>query len=46
VVFYQTDPEFMRPLFTTPLGWVFVLGILLLEVVGFVVIMKIVKVDV
>lgn len=45
-VFYQTDPEFMSPLFTTPLGWVFLFGILLLEVVGFFVIMKVVKIDV
>jgi tight adherence protein B len=46
VVFYQTDPDFMRPLFTTPIGWLFVLVIILLEAVGFFVIMKIVKIDV
>lgn len=46
VVFYQTDPEFMRPLFTTTLGWLIVLGIITLEVVGFFVIMRIVKIDV
>ena len=44
--FYQTDPDFMRPLFTTPIGWIFILAIVLLEVVGFFVIMKIVKIDV
>lgn len=46
VVFYQTDPEFMLPLFTTPIGWLIVLGIFLLEAVGFFVIMAIVKIDV
>jgi len=46
VVFYQTDPDFMMPLFTTPLGWVFVMVIILLEVVGFFVIMKVIKIDV
>jgi tight adherence protein B len=46
VVFYQTDPEFMMPLFTTPVGWLIVFGIFLLEAVGFFVIMAIVKIDV
>ncbi len=46
VVFYQTDPDFMRPLFVTPLGWVIVFLIFLLEAVGFFVIMKIVDIDV
>ena len=46
VVFYQTDPDFMRPLVTTPIGWVIVMGIILLESIGFFVIMKIVKIDV
>ncbi len=45
-VFYQTDPEFMSPLFTTPLGWVTVMIILLLEVIGFFVIMRIIRIDV
>jgi tight adherence protein B len=45
-VFYQTDPEFMMPLFTTPIGWLIVMVIFLLEAVGFFVIMKIVKIDV
>jgi tight adherence protein B len=45
-VFYQTDPDFMRPLFTTPIGWLIVMVIFLLEAVGFFVIMKIVKIDV
>jgi tight adherence protein B len=46
VVFYQTDPEFMKPLFSTPLGWVIVMGVLALELVGFFVIMKIIRIDV
>ena len=46
IVFYQTDPDFMRPLFTTPLGWVFILVIFLLEAIGFFVIMKVIKIDV
>lgn len=45
-VFYQTDPEFMKPLFTTPLGWVIIFTILVLEIVGYFVIMKIIKIDV
>jgi tight adherence protein B len=45
-VFYQTDPDFMRPLFTTPVGLMIVAVIFLLEAVGFFVIMKVVKVDV
>jgi tight adherence protein B len=45
-VFYQSDPDFMRPLFTTTLGWVLIMVIFLLEAVGFFVIMKIIKIDV
>lgn len=45
-VFYTSDPVFMRPLFTTPLGWGIVILIFLLEAVGFFVIMKIIKIDV
>ena len=45
-VFYQTDPLFMQPLFNTTIGWLVILVIILLEVVGFVVIMKVVKIDV
>jgi tight adherence protein B len=46
VTFYQTDPDFMRPLFETPMGWVIVGIIFALEVIGFFVIMKVIKVDV
>ncbi len=45
-VFYQSDPEFMLPLFTTPLGWAILFVIALLEAIGFIVIMKVVKIDV
>lgn len=44
--FYQSDPEFMRPLFTTAIGWMIILVILTLEVVGFFAIMKVTKIDV
>jgi tight adherence protein B len=43
---YQSDPDFMRPLFTTPLGWVCILAIISLEVVGYFVIMMIINIDV
>lgn len=46
VVFYQTDPEFMKPLYTTPIGWLIIMVIVALEVIGFIVIMAIVKIDV
>jgi tight adherence protein B len=46
IVLYQTDPEFMRPLFNTPIGWIIVTVIFSLDVVGFFVIMKVVKIDV
>jgi len=42
----QTDPDFISPLFNTPIGWVILSTILVLEVVGFFVIMKVVKIDV
>jgi tight adherence protein B len=46
VVFYQTDPEFMAPLFNTMLGWVLIAVIILLEMLGYFVIMRIVKIEV
>lgn len=45
-VFYVEDPEFMRPMFTTPLGWVMVMAILAMEAVGFTLMMKVIKIDV
>jgi tight adherence protein B len=46
IVFYTTDPEFMKPLFTTGMGWAILLGIVALEVAGFFVISKVIKIDV
>ncbi len=46
IFFYQSDPEFMRPLFTTTVGWLIIMTIILLELLGFFVIMKVIKIDV
>ena len=46
VMMQQSDPEFMNPMFTSPIGWGILFVALLLEVAGFIVIMKIVKIDV
>ncbi|MBL7714785.1 MAG: type II secretion system F family protein [Bdellovibrionales bacterium] len=46
VVFYQSDPEFMAPLFTTTIGWAIIGVIILLEAIGFFFIMQIIKIDV
>jgi len=43
---YMVDPDKMRPLFTTPMGWAICLMILILEAIGFFVIMKIVNIKV
>lgn len=45
-MFFASDPEYMRPMFTTPLGWAILLLILMLETIGFFVIMKIIKIEV
>lgn len=46
VLFTQSDPEFMRPMTTTPIGWFLIVGILSLMAIAFFVIMKIVKIEV
>jgi tight adherence protein B len=46
VVFYQTDPDFMHPLFSTTIGWLVILVIITLEVVAFFLIRKIITIDV
>jgi len=46
VMLQQSDPDFMKPMFTSPIGWVILFIALGLEVIGFFVIMKIVKIDV
>ncbi|MBI4925616.1 MAG: type II secretion system F family protein [Bdellovibrio sp.] len=44
--FYFSDPNFMLPLFTTTIGWGLILIIILLELIGFFVILKIIKIEV
>ncbi len=46
VILYLSDPDFMRPLFTTTLGWLIILAVLVLQVVAYVAISKIVKIEV
>ncbi len=46
VMLYLADPQQMTPLFTTIPGWGMLLVMILLEAMGFVVIMKIVKIKV
>jgi tight adherence protein B len=46
VMMQQSDPDFMKPMFTSPIGWVILFIALGLEVAGFFVIMRIVKIDV
>lgn len=45
-ILYMQDPDMMRPLFVKPLGWVILVGIVILMSVGLVVTLKVVKVDV
>lgn len=45
-VLYQSDPDFMKPLFTTTIGWIILMGIGFLEFIGFFVIKKIIQIDV
>lgn len=40
------DPEYMQPLFTTAIGWMICAIIVLLDVAGFWLVLKVVKVDV
>ncbi len=46
IVFYQTDPEFMEPLFTTFLGWLIVGAVFGLMIIALFVILRIIKIDV
>lgn len=43
---YLIDPEMIRPLFTTPIGWGIIGGIIVLEVVGVIWIRKILAIDI
>lgn len=45
-ILYVTDPVQMKPLFTHPIGWGILFLILILESIGFLVILKIVKIRV
>jgi tight adherence protein B len=44
--FYTQDPVFMQPMFTTVVGWMLVMLILALEVVGLFLILKVTKINV
>ncbi|MBS1961896.1 MAG: type II secretion system F family protein [Bdellovibrionales bacterium] len=43
---YTSDPDFMRPLFTTTFGWIILIVVVGLEVAAYVTISRIVKIDV
>jgi tight adherence protein B len=45
-VLAQTDPELMKPMFTTVIGWAILAGVVVLEIVAFFVIQKVTKIDV
>jgi tight adherence protein B len=42
----QTDPEMMKPMFTTVPGWIACAAVVILELVAYIVIKKITKIDV
>jgi len=46
VINYQADPEYMAPLFNTTIGLMLIALVVVLEVVGFFLILRIVKIDV
>lgn len=43
---YSSDPDFMKPLFTTTLGWIILMVVVGLELLAYFTISKIVKIDV
>ena len=45
-VLSQSDPELMKPMFTSPLGWVILSLVVILEIVAFFVIQKVTRIDV
>jgi tight adherence protein B len=45
-VLWVLEPEQMRKLFTEPIGWLTLTGVLLLELGGFVLLRKIVRIEV
>lgn len=46
VTLYLMDPVMMGPMFTHPLGWLILLAVIVLEVIGFFVILKVVEIKV
>lgn len=46
LVFYQTDPDLMKPMFNSPIGWIAIMAVIGLEVVGIFLIKKIIAIDV
>lgn len=46
IVLSQSDPEFMDPLLSTFVGWIIIALILVLEGIGFFVMMRVTKIDV
>ncbi len=46
VMLSQSDPELMKPMFTHPIGWAIISGVVVLEAVAFFVIQKVTKIDV
>lgn len=45
-VLSQSDPELMKPVFTHPIGWALLTGVVILEIIAFFVIQKVTKIDV
>ncbi|MCM0605330.1 MAG: type II secretion system F family protein [Xanthomonadaceae bacterium] len=46
IMFYLQDPDYMKPMFETTVGWVLIFTVFLIEIVAFFVIMKLVKIEV
>lgn len=46
IMFYMFDPNYVKPLFTTTVGWIFVIVVLGLQVIGGLLIRKIVNIKV
>ncbi len=44
--FYFTEPEYMKPMFSNPLGWAMLFGASILLVLAYITIKKVVKIDI
>ena len=42
----QSDPELMKPMFGSPLGWAALTLVVVLEIIAFIVIKKVTNIDV